>query len=436
MRPAYAVSCLAASGLLWASAFVLTLLAAVGRGVPVSRRYAVVYYGEANDHVARLVLERNYTIVVAQPYFKIPREWIERGVRVYAYLNVLGLEMNMYDWVREHHPEWPLYTREGEPAKYWYGSSFMCNIAVESFQDYLVSKAREYLRRGFTGIFLDDVHLDISGIGGPQYDTPVYDEARYGRWLDALTKFIVRLRNETGASLIYNAGWSKPSPELMKYVDGVMLEAHPTTYVVTSSWESVTNPRYVSRPWSTIYENSLAAQEYAEQGKIVIALSYGESLETYEYSYAVARLFDFYYWVSPPIINRVLETDVLDLDLGEPLGGHGVLGPIYYRVYEEGLVAVNPGGEEATAVIEVPSNWTTLRRIDGRAYRVEDGKLRVSLGPGEGVILLLNVKAGGRAGEDAGWHLLAAAATLPAAILVAAILARRRRAGGRTGKNP
>jgi len=241
MRPAYAVSCLAASGLLWASTFVLTLLAAVGRGVPVGRRYAVVYYGEANDHVARLVLERNYTIVVAQPYFKIPREWIERGVRVYAYLNVLGLEMNMYDWVREHHPEWPLYTREGEPAKYWYGSSFMCNIAVESFQDYLVSKAREYLRRGFTGIFLDDVHLDISGIGGPQYDTPVYDEARYGRWLDALTKFIVRLRNETGASLIYNAGWSKPSPELMKYVDGVMLEAHPTTYVVTSSWESVTN---------------------------------------------------------------------------------------------------------------------------------------------------------------------------------------------------
>jgi len=65
--------------------------------------------------------------VIARPYFKIPREWRERGVRVYAYLNVLGLETSIYDWVRRHHLGWVLYTKEGEPAKYWYGSAFICN---------------------------------------------------------------------------------------------------------------------------------------------------------------------------------------------------------------------------------------------------------------------------------------------------------------------
>lgn len=414
------------------------MLAYSERDVPVGRRYAVVYYGEVNDYVARLVLERNYTIVIAEPYFRVPREWRERGVEVYVYLNVLGLDMSMYDWVKRRHPEWILYTKEGKPAKYWYGHSFMCNIAIKSYQDYLISKAKEYLRRGFTGIFLDDVHLDISHIGGPQYDTPVYDETKYGRWLDALIQFIERLRNETGALIIYNAGWSKPSPELMEHVDGVLLEAHPTTYVVTSSWESVTNPRYTSRPWRVIYENSLAAQEYAKKGKIVIALSYGESPEMYEYSYAAVRLFDFYYWVSPPIIDRILDARVLDLDLGEPLGEHRVNGSIYYRLYERGLVAVNPSDEEASAVIEVPNNWTTLRRIDGSIYRVEGGRLEISLGPEEGLVLLLESGAsqrreeGGAAGELISYLLLAAPA-LALAVLLAVVYTRRRAATRRRG---
>jgi len=116
--------------------------------MPVGKRYAVVYYGETDEYVARVVLERNYTIVVAEPYFTVPNEWIERGIRVYVYLNILGLPIDMYDWVRENHPEWILYTKEGEPAKYWYGYSFMCNIAVESFQNYLISKAKEYFEKG------------------------------------------------------------------------------------------------------------------------------------------------------------------------------------------------------------------------------------------------------------------------------------------------
>ena len=357
--------------------------------MPVGKRYAVVYYGETDEYVARVVLERNYTIVVAEPYFTVPNEWIERGIKVYVYLNILGLPIDMYDWVRENHPEWILHTKEGKPAKYWYGYSFMCNIAVESFQNYLISKAKEYLEKGFSGIFLDDIHLEISYIGGPQYDTPVYDESKYGKWIDAIIQFITRLKNETGASLIYNAGWDKPSPELMQYVDGVMLEAHPTTYVVTSSEESITEPRYESRPWVDIYENSLEAQKYAKEGKTVIALSYGESPDIYEFSYATVRLFDFFYWISPPIIDRILDAKVLDLDLGNPLGEHEVNGSIYYRLYEKGLVAVNPWNEKDEIVIRVPDGWQKLSRIDGSAYEVKDGKLEIALEPEEGMVLLL-----------------------------------------------
>ena len=66
--------------------------------MPVGKRYAVVYYGETDEYVARVVLERNYTIVVAEPYFTVPNEWIERGIKVYVYLNILGLPIDMYDW--------------------------------------------------------------------------------------------------------------------------------------------------------------------------------------------------------------------------------------------------------------------------------------------------------------------------------------------------
>ncbi|RLF20096.1 MAG: hypothetical protein DRZ82_03580 [Thermoprotei archaeon] len=357
--------------------------------IPVGRRYAVVYYGWTNDYVTKVVLERNYTIVIAEPYFEIPEEWKERGIQVYVYLNVLGLWIDKLDWVKKNHPEWLLYTKDGKVAKYWYGLSFMCNIAVKSFQDYLINRAKEYLKKGFTGIFLDDVHLDINQIGGPQYDTPVYNETKYGKWTDALIQFIIRLKNETGAPLIYNAGWSPPSSLLMKYMDGVMLEAHPTTYVVTSDIESITKPKYCCRRWMDIIRVSLIAQEYAKKGKIVIALSYGESDDIYEFSYATVRLFDFYYWVSKPIIDSILNASVLNLDLGNPLGEYKVEGYIYYRLYEKGLVAVNPFKRKYSIVINVPDNWLQLKRINGEIYEVSNGKLNITLGPEEGMVLLL-----------------------------------------------
>ncbi|RLF19142.1 MAG: hypothetical protein DRZ82_06700 [Thermoprotei archaeon] len=82
----------------------------------------------------------------------------------------------------------------------------MCNIAIRSYQDYLINKAKEYLRKGFTGIFLDDVPLDITK-KNPLYDMPVYNETEYGKWIDALILFLKRLKNEHGVPILYNTGW-------------------------------------------------------------------------------------------------------------------------------------------------------------------------------------------------------------------------------------
>jgi len=353
--------------------------------IPVGRRYAVVYYGGSNDYITKLILERNYTIVIAQPFFVIPKEWIRHGVKVYAYLNILGLPIEKLDWVKKNHPEWLLYTKDGEIAKYWFGKAFMCNIAVKSFQDYLINKAKEYLERGFTGVFLDDVHPEIKYLGGGLYDTPVYDETKYGRWIDALVHFMNRLKNETSASLIYNAGWDPPSPELMSVVDGVMLEGHPGTWK-GNPWK---NPQYYYRPWSDILRVSIVAQKYAKEGKIVVALSYGDNESIYEYTYAAVRLFDFYYWITTPIINRTLNAEVLNIDLGNPLGDYELEGGVYYRIYDRGLVAINPYSKEYTAEIKVPSNWLELARINGEVYKVNNGTLKVSLKAHEGIVLLL-----------------------------------------------
>lgn len=352
--------------------------------IPVGRRYAVVYYGESNDYVTKIVLERNYTIVIAEPYFIIPKEWKKRGIQVYVYIDVLGLWIDKLDWVKKNHPEWLLYTKEGKVAKFWYGQAFMCNIAVKSYQDYLINKAKEYLKRGFTGIFLDDVPLDITK-KNPLYDMPVYNETKYGKWIDALILFLKRLKNETGVPILYNTGWGAPSPELMKVLDGALIEFYLSAWR-GNPWK---NPEYYYRPWHEILKVSLESQKYAEKGKIIITLSYGDKPEIYEYTYATARLFDFYYWISRPIIDRILDAKVLDIDLGNPLERFKYHKCIYYRIYEKGLVAVNPYNERCTVEIQVPSSWSELVRINGEVYTVDNGVLKITLGPQEGMVLLL-----------------------------------------------
>ncbi len=345
--------------------------------VPVGNRYAVVYYGYISSDLASVFIERNYSLIIASSETPIPNTLKKSGIRIYAYLDILGLPIEQLSWVEKNYPKWILYKADGKLATYWYNANFICNIAERSFQDYLISRAKNILSKGFDGLFLDDVVPNVNS-----FDV-AYNESAYGNWSNALLVFFERLKNETGASIIYNAGWAPPMTKLMKIADGVMLESHP------GSWNgSVNSPVYYYRTWNEIYSISLEAQKFAEEGKIIIALSYGDSLDAEEYTYAVTRLFDFYYWYSTPDLSKIPNAKVLNINLGAPLGAYNQKNGIYYRIYENGLVVVS--SSYGNVELDVPKSWKELFTSDGQSIKVEDGKVTLNVKPNTGVVLLLN----------------------------------------------
>lgn len=388
----------------------------------IGTRYALVFYGTLSMHMAKTVIDRGCHITIAildrggtpSP----PEVFEDSGVVSFGYLDVLGVSSSLLNWVEEKHPEWILYTAEGEAARYWYGQNVMCNMAIESFRDYLVNEARYIVNAGYEGVFLDDVVMDPSTLGGPLYDRPMYDESEYGPWIDHLVELFREIRNETGAVVMYNAGWSPPNKQLMDVGDGVMLESHP------GSWSgNVNSPNYYFRNWDRIYNISVIAQEYAEKGKMVVALNYGGDEKTEFYTYAAVRLFDFYYWYSTPALDSIPEAKVLKLDLGKPLSEHEKAGDAYYRTYSKGMTMLNPTDRDSRVSLKVPQNVTRVTDMrTGKVHQVNDCNLTLDVGPQEGVVLFYGEVA---TGNNSDVLLLAGLVIAIAFFLIVVFMGRR-----------
>lgn len=357
-------------------------------GDSVGERYALVFYGELSTYMATSILDRGYRIKIAilepSSTSSPPKIFKDNKIISLGYLDILGVSSSLIGWIMENHPEWLLYTASGEPARYWYGQNLMCNLAINSFKEYLIDRVRSIVGKGYGGVFLDDVVVNPSELGGPLYDQPVYDESKHGPWIDHLVELFRRIKSETGAIVVYNAGWSPPNEQLMDVADGVMLESHP------GSWSgSVNSPDYYLRDWTVIHNISIIAQRYAEKGKIVIALNYGGDERTELYTYAAVRLFDFYYWYSIPALNYISESKVLKLDLGEPLDEHHEANGIYFRIYSKGIVILNPTNKNLRASIRIPANLSRLIDIKTmNTYETRNGDLTLEVGLKEGCVLL------------------------------------------------
>jgi len=350
--------------------------------------FCLVYYGNINPQLFDMIARKGiYKLAILHPDpIPIPPIELKRAdIKVIAYLNILGLPIGLLGRVEKEHPEWILRRADGEPAKYWYGQSFMCNLAIKSWREYLVERAVTYVKNGFDGVFLDDVVIDPRLLGPPLYDTPVYDEARYGPWLDHLVELVKEIKKATNGSLvIYNAGWSQVNDRLLAVTDGLMLESY------LGCWRgNVMNPEYYYRPWDEILRISLLAQRYAEQGKIIVALSYGPDRKTALNCFVVARLFDFFFAFSTPDLQGFTDYDVLNIRLGRPLGKLRAIGNVYVREYENGIVVFNPSDKDVEIVLKPSIEVKKL--VDLRDYRELssiNGTIKVRLSAFEGTVLL------------------------------------------------
>jgi len=339
--------------------------------------YGVVFYGKVTPDIVNLIIDRKYDFVIG---FDSPK-LRSNGIKTFAYLDILGLPIEMLSYAQERHPEWLLRTKSGKILTYWYGKNFVCNIGEKGFIEYLVNKSKEIERNGYSGVFLDDVSFDLPNWLTSPEDPINYNESIYGRWKDNVLKLMSNIKSNTSLEVIYNAGWTSPDPEAMKIVDGVMLESFP------GSWEGdVNNPKYYYREWNEVYRIATIAMNFTHNKK-VIALSYGNNLDSAIFSFCVARVFGFYYWFSIPALNIIPNSPVLSLSLGSPISSYYNVSGTFYRLYENGIVLFNPSNARSKVRIS-NLKWEKLYDLkSGKVLVVENGEIELTVEPVSGIVL-------------------------------------------------
>jgi hypothetical protein len=231
---------------------------------------------------------------------------------------------------------------ESEDAKNMYTT---CPNTKE-YQDAMVAWVRKIMEAGADGVFVDNLSSRAACFG-PKFGKHkhIFDDQNHAfAMLLKRVREVVKQYQPDGAVLGNSADPLSLPKEFWKYLDSDMLESYICTWVSKDRWQD----------WNTHWNQAgRGLQPYAKAGKQVLALSYlgytpyGVREDAF-FCYASARLAGFV-WNGGPLSNP--ETAVLyRLRLGKPLTDQQEENGVHYRVFERGLVAVNPGKEKAASI--------------------------------------------------------------------------------------
>ena len=274
-----------------------------------------------------------------------------------------------------NHPDWRLIGENGEVKRpfnypnYAPGWSQVCTN-VEGYSEAVLRGVRGIMNLGFDGLFIDNVHPEVCF--GPERGKHKHVHAYKNNpeTYKMLLAEVRRLVKSYGDDKVCVLNSGDLREEYAEYSDGLMWES----YIFGNAqrrqdWEQV---RKAADDW----------RHYVDCGKAVLALSYvgGENEEQRKenafYAYACAKLSGFL-WSRYDDLNQVR--------IGRPIddirSGNGV----HYRIYEKGVVAVNPDREAQT--VEIPLNTKDAAFVDvftGKTLNAEDGRLKIAVPPNAG----------------------------------------------------
>lgn len=229
-----------------------------------------VYYSRAAEELAKLV---NFDLAILQP--DLPLEALSslkaNGVKTLAYLSIGEVEPGRdygqpipQAWILGQNPNW---------------GSFYVDASQPGWQDLVLSLARRYLERGFSGLFLDT--LDTADL---------YPQAASG-----LVQIVKRLREAfPEAILVQNRGF-RLLPQTAPYLDGVMYENLSAMY------------RFDQGRYVPVDSDPSPVLPYLKRGLVVLALDYAppEDKALVERCYVRARELGFIPYVSTIQLDRV-----------------------------------------------------------------------------------------------------------------------------------
>lgn len=359
------------------------------------------WYHEWTDAIVEEKL-KGFPFVIGVPHEK---KWIERahelGVRVLPYVtfykapNIRKVsepsKIRASPFYKEvdlaKHPEWILFDERGVPRRPFnmpdYPKGWTQNCTnVEGYAEACLRGVKALMDMGVDGLFIDNAH-PTRDCYGPRYGKhehrhPDKDNVyTYTSLMEDLWKLVksygsdkVTIMNPGDPGILPSGCWNA--------TDGVMWESFFCTGAAKTRYWGLNN-------WPNYLEKMRWCKKKAEEKNVAIAtLSYiGNTEYTAEedafFCYAAAKLFVFLWsdWFTGGGSSaRTLYTT----RLGTALGGVATKEGAYYRLYEKGLVVVNPSNSSLRVELTAPKPVRAVENLfSGETMKAIDQTLAVDL---------------------------------------------------------
>jgi len=282
------------------------------------------------------------------PYMTFYQTWIGQpyqGVRLSEHT----------DWIEiDEHGNWKRTGFwESEDSKNMY-----CTCAnTKGYRDSVLEYLEYLMDLGAGGIFLDNVHINKRcwgeeyGVHKHLYPTQIEAFAMLLKEAQAL----IRSKDPEGALLINSASPVTLPKPYWPWIDCEMSESYICTWASTERWGDW------DTEWNGI-DRKLA--KWMRAGKQICCLSYvGHTENTLKddayFCYASARLMNLIWQAGNPEVYDNPECSILyQIETGQPQTRERVTDDgVHYRIFANGMVAVNPTSKSAT--LEVAYAWPT-----------------------------------------------------------------------------
>ena len=277
---------------------------------------------------------------------------------------------------------------DSEDAKNWY---ILCP-AVEGLQEALVKHVIHLMEMGAAGIFIDNLGRGRKCFGSKHgLHTHLSEDLQEA--FEMLLKKVYAAVKSFGEDkvVIGNPGSIEAmDPKLWRYLDAGMKESYICTWVAKD--------RLLGGTWQEWYDRDVKCRPLTHAGKKIWALSYlGHTPNLVKddayYCYATARLHNFIWSAGGNELAGDPSERLLGLRLGQPLDEDKEAGGIHYRLYENGLVAVNPSDSLKTLEISYPKSVEAIYNLyEERSLPLEGGTLRIELPAQSGRVYVNSVR--------------------------------------------
>ncbi len=288
----------------------------------------------------------------------VNREYFERchglGIRCFPYVTFYqGFATMTYEGVNlKDHPEFIEVDEQGNLKRMGFWTSedaknmYTTCPNVQAYQDAMVAWVRQVMELGADGVFVDNLSSRVPCFG-PKYGRHQHiceDQNHAFALLLQRVREVIKEYQPEGAVLGNSANPPSLPKEFWKYLDAEMLESYICTWVSKDRWFD----------WKSHWnQTGKDLQPFVKAGKQIQALSYvGHTpygvREDALFCYASARLAGFV-WTGGSISNPDM-ADLYQLRLGKALTEEREEHGVHYRVFERGMVAVNPEKEKAASI--------------------------------------------------------------------------------------